>query len=98
MGLGRATVYVHTTSPTPRPSWEGGNGRWGRMAYTTHPTALAARRGHGGVLEYSARTPQAPDRPLLGGGVGDGDVHCTGCHVRRNLYIAHMPNTLFCFY
>jgi len=24
------------------------------------------------VLQYSARTPQAPDRPVLGGGVGDG--------------------------
>jgi len=36
---------------------------------------------------YSARTPQAPDRPLMGGGrVGVGDVRCTGCQVKRNLY------------
>jgi hypothetical protein len=46
MGLGRATVYVHH-KPTLRPSWEGGDGRWGRTAYTTHPSTLA-RRGLGG--------------------------------------------------
>jgi hypothetical protein len=64
--------------------------------WRTRPIRPLLQQGEdmGACYEYSACTPQAPDRPLLGGGVGDGDVRCTGCHVRRNLYIAHTPTVV----